>query len=112
MLDYRLSSTRLAEVAAAKGDHTSYAIAKRTGVAQSTLSRLRRGVASPATETLLALADAYEVTVEELVEILRTRQSQHRKRPVGNGPENKKDVVGAATPTTSREHNSTSTTVQ
>lgn len=69
MRSYRLSSDRLGEAAASKGDMTSYAIAKRTGVAESTLSRLRRGVARPATETLLTLASAYGVAVEDLVDV-------------------------------------------
>lgn len=68
MSDYRLRVERLRSAAAAKGDHTSYAIWKRTGVAQSTLSRLRRGVAKPAAETLLTLAAAYELSVDELID--------------------------------------------
>ncbi|MEU9793792.1 helix-turn-helix transcriptional regulator [Streptomyces sparsogenes] len=68
MATYRLRSARLQEAAAAKGDHSSYAIAKRTGVAESTLSRLRRGMAQPATQTLLTLAAAYGLAVEELVD--------------------------------------------
>lgn len=68
MSDYRLRVERLRSAAAAKGDHTSYAIWKRTGVAQSTLSRLRRGVAKPAAETLLVLSQAYELSVDDLIE--------------------------------------------
>lgn len=68
MSDYRLRVERLRSAAAAKGDHTSYAISKRTGVAQSTLSRLRRGIASPATDTLLILSAAYGLSVDELIE--------------------------------------------
>ncbi|WP_329471717.1 helix-turn-helix domain-containing protein [Streptomyces sp. NBC_01723] len=68
MSDYRLQVERLRSAAAAQGDHSSYAISKRTGVAQSTLSRLRRGIAQPATATLLVLAAAYGVSVDELIE--------------------------------------------
>ncbi|MEH0520536.1 helix-turn-helix transcriptional regulator [Streptomyces stelliscabiei] len=68
MLHYRLRTERLRSAAAAKGDLTSYAIWKRTGVAQSTLSRLRRGVAKPAAETLLALSQAYGLSVDELID--------------------------------------------
>lgn len=67
MSTYRLRSERLQEAAAAKGDHSSYAIAKRTGMAESTLSRLRRGISKPATGSLLILAAAYDLTVEELL---------------------------------------------
>lgn len=64
----RLCSARLGKAAAVKGDHSSYAIAKRTGLAESTLSRLRRGKARPATRTLLILATTYDLSVEELVD--------------------------------------------
>jgi transcriptional regulator with XRE-family HTH domain len=70
MSTYRLCSARLREAAAAKGDHSSYAIAKRTGIAESTLSRLQRGLAKPATGSLLTLAATYYLTVDDLVEEL------------------------------------------
>lgn len=68
MPTYRLCSDRLREAAAAKGDDSSYAIAKRTGLAESTLSRLRRGKSQPTTGSLLILAAAYGLTVDDLVE--------------------------------------------
>jgi len=68
MPSYRLRSARLHEVAAARGDHSNYAIAKRTGLNQTTLSRICRGVAKPAAGTLLVLSSAYGVSVDELIE--------------------------------------------
>lgn len=68
MSRYRLRSDRLRQAAAEKGDHTSYAIAKRTGLAESTLSRLHRGLARPATSSLLILAAAYDLPLEDLLE--------------------------------------------
>lgn len=68
MSSYRLRSARLQEVAAARGDHSNYAIAKRTGINQTTLSRICRGVAAPATKTLITLAAAYGLSLDELVE--------------------------------------------
>ncbi|MEQ4610287.1 helix-turn-helix transcriptional regulator [Streptomyces cavourensis] len=68
MPTYRLSGERLAKAAAVKGDLSGYAIAKRTGLNQTTLSRLRRGMARPATKTLLALSAAYNISVDELIE--------------------------------------------
>ncbi|KAB8167040.1 helix-turn-helix domain-containing protein [Streptomyces sp. 3MP-14] len=65
--NFRLHAARLNEAAAAMGDHSGYAIAKRTGISQSTLSRLRRGQARPASTTLLLLAAAYGTSVEDLV---------------------------------------------
>lgn len=68
MPHYRLRAELLSSAAAAKGDHSSYAISKRTGVAQSTLSRLRRGIAKPGAGTLLALATTYGVSIDDLIE--------------------------------------------
>ena len=68
MSSYRLRSARLREAAAARGDHSNYAIAKRTGLNQTTLSRISRGVAKPAAETLLVLSQTYELSIEELIE--------------------------------------------
>ncbi|MDX3068161.1 helix-turn-helix transcriptional regulator [Streptomyces sp. ND04-05B] len=68
MSSYRLRSERLHEAAAARGDHSNYAIAKRTGLNQTTLSRICRGIAKPAAETLLTLATAYGLSVDELIQ--------------------------------------------
>lgn len=68
MATYRLRSELLLKTASAHGDRSCYAIAKRTGIAESTLSRLRRGVAKPAAETLLVLSSTYGLTVDELIE--------------------------------------------
>lgn len=68
MPTYRLCAERLREAAAAKGDATSYAIAQRTGLAESTLSRLTRGISQPTTGSLLTLATAYGLTIDDLVE--------------------------------------------
>lgn len=68
MSSYRLRSARLHEAAAARGDHSNYAIAKRTGLNQTTLSRICRGIARPAAETLLVLSSAYGLSVDELIE--------------------------------------------
>lgn len=68
MSSYRLRSARLHEAAAARGDHSNYAIAKRTGLNQTTLSRICRGIARPAAETLLVLSSTYGLTVDELIE--------------------------------------------
>lgn len=68
MPSYRLRSARLHEAAAARGDHSNYAIAKRTGLNQTTLSRICRGIARPAAETLLVLSSTYGLSVDELIE--------------------------------------------
>ncbi|MCX4578150.1 helix-turn-helix transcriptional regulator [Streptomyces sp. NBC_01571] len=68
MANYRLRSGLLLETASAQGDRSCYAIAKRTGISESTLSRLRRGVAKPASETLLVLSQAYGLSIDDLIE--------------------------------------------
>lgn len=68
MSSYRLRSARLHEVAAARGDHSNYAIAKRTGLNQTTLSRICRGLVKPAAQTLLTLATVYELSIDELID--------------------------------------------
>ena len=66
---YRLHADRLTEAAETKGDRSSYAIAKRTGLSQDTIGRLRKGHAEPTVGSLMILAQTYGVPVEELVEI-------------------------------------------
>lgn len=68
MIRYRLRTEQLKRAAAAKGDLSNYAIAKRTGLAESTLSRLNRGLASPTTASLMTLASAYDLSIDDLVE--------------------------------------------
>ncbi|MFJ5150868.1 helix-turn-helix domain-containing protein [Streptomyces sp. NPDC088353] len=79
MSSYRLRSARLQEAAAARGDHSNYAIAKRTGLNQATLSRICRGVAEPATKTLLTLASTYGLSIDELID--QAAQAQPSVRP-------------------------------
>jgi transcriptional regulator with XRE-family HTH domain len=94
MSRYRLHGERLAEAAAAKGDMSSYAIAKRTGLNQTTLSRLRRGIAQPATGTLLVLAAEYGLTVEDLLD----HQAQD------DAPNNSETAGGCTRAAASEEH--------
>lgn len=69
MSSYRLRTVRLKEAAAALDDHTNYAIAKRTGLDQTTLSRACRGLVQPATGTLLTLATTYGLSIDELIDL-------------------------------------------
>lgn len=70
MSTYRFRRDRLAEAAQAKGDATRYAIAQRTGLDESTLSRWYAGKSTPSTASLLRLASTYELGVEDLVEVM------------------------------------------
>lgn len=67
MPSFSLDGERLAEAAAAKGDLTGYAIAKRTGLNQTTLSRIRRGIVQPAARTLITLSRTYGLSIDELI---------------------------------------------
>ncbi|WP_306186919.1 helix-turn-helix domain-containing protein [Streptomyces sp. MK5] len=76
MPSYHLRSDLLLRVASVHGDRSCYAIAKRTGIAESTLSRLRRGVAKPAAGTLLTLATTYGLSVDELIDRSATDETE------------------------------------
>lgn len=65
---YRLSIAKLRAAAQEKGDHTGYAIAKRTGINESAISRILRGKFQPDLNSVLRMADAYDTTVEALME--------------------------------------------
>lgn len=54
--------------AKAAGDTTLSLIAQRTGVQESTISRLLAGRTTPTVATLAAIADAYGTTLDDLVQ--------------------------------------------
>jgi DNA-binding phage protein len=64
---YRLDIAKLREAAAAKGDGSGYAIARSTGIAESSIYRLLNGEAQPDLITALRLAETYEISVERLM---------------------------------------------
>ncbi|MFF3655003.1 helix-turn-helix domain-containing protein [Streptomyces olivochromogenes] len=64
----RLHANRLRNKAREVGDESNDAIAQRAGVAGSTLSRLLTGRTTPSTDTLVALSDAYGITVDDLLQ--------------------------------------------
>ncbi|MFF5451821.1 XRE family transcriptional regulator [Streptomyces sp. NPDC012950] len=65
---YRFRIDRLREAAAAKGDTSGYAIARRTDIAESSVYRLLAGASQPDLITALRLGEAYEISVESLME--------------------------------------------
>lgn len=64
---YRLQIETLRKAAAAKGDTSGYAIARRTDIAQSSIYRILAGAAQPDLITALLLGETYEISVEELM---------------------------------------------
>lgn len=62
---YRFNINTLREAAAQLGDHTDYKIAQRTGLAQSTISRLAAGDCQPRAATQAAIYLAYGLPLHE-----------------------------------------------
>ncbi|MEU4947662.1 helix-turn-helix domain-containing protein [Streptomyces lavendulae] len=67
-MPYRLRTDRLRAAAHAAGDQSNTAIAQRTGISQSALSRMLRGQSRPLFETILLIGRTYGLTHEDLVE--------------------------------------------
>jgi transcriptional regulator with XRE-family HTH domain len=63
-------------------DLTLTRLAETTGISVSTLSRLESGTRKPTLELLLPLAEAYQVTLDELVDAPETGDPRVRARPV------------------------------
>lgn len=75
MSTYRFRADRLAEAARAAGDRSSYAIAKRTGLSQTAVQRIRKGTSEPTLASLIALAAPYQLTLDELIERMTPTQA-------------------------------------
>lgn len=65
---FRLRINKLREAAAHLGDTTGYAIAQRTGIAESSVYRFLAGTAQPDLNSMLRIYDAYGARVEDLME--------------------------------------------
>ncbi|MFJ7592459.1 helix-turn-helix domain-containing protein [Streptomyces sp. NPDC097617] len=63
----RFRADVLSKKAQAVGDTTNFDIAVRTGVRESTISRLMAGLTMPTVGTLGAIAVAYGTTLDDLV---------------------------------------------
>jgi transcriptional regulator with XRE-family HTH domain len=57
---YRLDITELLKAAARKGDTRGAEIARRTGIAESSISRYLRGEAQPDLNSAMRLSEAYD----------------------------------------------------
>ncbi|MFF4388508.1 helix-turn-helix transcriptional regulator [Streptomyces sp. NPDC001552] len=67
---YRFKAEVLAQKAKAAGDSTNFLIAVRTGVRESTISRILNEHTTPSLETACAIASAYGTTLDDLVACL------------------------------------------
>jgi transcriptional regulator with XRE-family HTH domain len=70
---YRLRIDTLKEAAGAHGDTSGYAIARRAGIAESSVYRLLNGEAQPDLITALRLAETYGISVERLMARIDTK---------------------------------------
>jgi transcriptional regulator with XRE-family HTH domain len=68
MSTYRFRADRLTSAAEGAGDHSSYAIAKRTGLSQTAVNRIRQGASEPTVASLVALATPYGLGLDDLIE--------------------------------------------
>lgn len=66
---YRFDADRLIEAAALQGDTTGYAIARRTGLTEGTVSRILAGRRQPKFESAAHLARTYDVQLDDLVSV-------------------------------------------
>lgn len=65
---FRLRIDKLLTAAARHGDTTGYAIAQRTGIAESSVYRFLNGTAQPDLISMLRVSAAYDTRVEDLME--------------------------------------------
>ncbi|MEU4422025.1 XRE family transcriptional regulator [Actinoplanes sp. NPDC024001] len=68
-----------------KREMTLTQLAENTGISVSTLSRLESGARRPTLELLLPLAEAYQVSLDELVDAPETGDPRVRARPIERG---------------------------
>lgn len=66
---YRLRVDRLWAIARQHGDTTRHAIYRRTGIPESSAYRILSGESQPGLNSVLRIAAAYGVTVEDLMEL-------------------------------------------
>lgn len=64
----RLRIDKLREIASEKGDTNGAAIARRTGIAESSVYRFLNGTAQPDLNSMLRVATAYGADIRQLME--------------------------------------------
>lgn len=73
-----LHVARLKEKADEKGDETTYAIARRLKLRQSTVARLMARETTPSVPTLCLIRAAYGISLDDLVDESTTAQPRPR----------------------------------
>lgn len=64
---FRLDAAKLLEAAKAHGDTSQAAIARRTGIAESSVSRILRGEAQPDLNSAMRLAEQYDLDLRGVI---------------------------------------------
>lgn len=64
---FRLDVAKLLEAARAHGDTSNAAIYRRTGIAESSVSRYVRGEAQPDLNCAMRLAEAYDIDLRQVI---------------------------------------------
>lgn len=64
---FRLDVAKLREATAARGDTTQADIRRRTGIAESSVSRILRGEAQPDLNSAMRFAEAYDIDLRSVI---------------------------------------------
>lgn len=64
---FRLDIPKLLEIAARRGDTTGYAIARRTGIPESSAYRYLNGEAQPDLNSAMRLAETYNLDLRAVI---------------------------------------------
>lgn len=72
---FRLRIDKLRAIASEQGDTTGYAIARRTGIAESSVYRYLNGTAQPDLNSMLRVARAYNADIAPLMEQIEPAQA-------------------------------------
>ncbi|RPE40204.1 helix-turn-helix protein [Streptomyces sp. Ag109_O5-1] len=64
---FRLDVRKLREAAARKGDRRNAEIARRTGIAESSVSRILRGEAQPDLNSAMRFAEQYDLDLRAVI---------------------------------------------
>jgi transcriptional regulator with XRE-family HTH domain len=64
---FRLDVSKLLEATKTRGDTSNAAIYRRTGIAESSVSRILRGEAQPDLNSAMRLAEAYDIDLRQVI---------------------------------------------
>ena len=64
---FRLAVSKLLEAAARKGDTRNAEISRRTGIAESSVSRIIRGEAQPDLNSAMRFAEQYDIDLRVVI---------------------------------------------